>query len=162
MNIRYRADLPAWIFVGGLSCLPWLVVWGSALRGIAVTGLLVAVVVSGFAFAWLLSFRIILTPTEVLFRSLFRGQQSIRHDQIKRVRLAWSLQRRTRGPMRLTVEPRDGSGARELDINAKVFSRAAIDAVLDLGARVAESDDGGLRDGVTMRTLREWKEHHKK
>ena len=161
MNTRYRSDLSAWILVGGLSCLPWLVVWGSAFHGIDASVLLIAVVLSGFAFAWLFSFRIVLTPTEVLFRSLFRGQRSIRHDQIKRVRLTWSFQRRTRGPMRLVIEPRDGSGARELDINAKVFSRAAIDAVLDLGARVAEADDGGLRDGVTMRTLREWKQHHK-
>jgi len=63
--------------------------------------------------------------------------------------------------MRLVIEPREGSGARDLDINAKVFSRAAIDAVLALGARVAEADDGGLRDGVTLRALREWKQHHK-
>ncbi|MGD0252164.1 MAG: hypothetical protein ABSC01_05660 [Verrucomicrobiota bacterium] len=164
MNKRYRADIPAWIFIGGLSCFPWLIVWGNAyaLHGIDATGLLIAVVVSAFGFAWLFSFRIVLTPDEVFFRSLFRGQQSIRHDQIKRVRLTWRLWRRgARGPMRLVIEPRDGSGARELDINAKVFPRAAIDAVLDLGARVAEADDGGLRDGVVMRTLREWKQRHK-
>ncbi len=63
--------------------------------------------------------------------------------------------------MRLVIEPRDDSGVRELDINAKVFPRAAIDAVLDLGARVAEADDGELRDGIVMRTLREWKQDHK-
>ena len=96
-----------------------------------------------------------------LFRSLFRGEKSIRHDQIRRVRLIWILQGRARGPLRLVIEPRDRSGARELDINAKVFSRAAIDAVLELGARVADADDGGLRDGVVMRTLREWKQRHK-
>jgi len=161
MNTRYRSDLPAWILVGGLSCLPWLAVWGSAWRRSDAAAFLIAVVVSGFAFAWLFSFRIVLTPTEVVFRSLSRGQRSIRHDQIKSVRLTWNLQRRTRGPMRLVIEPRDGSGARELDINAKVFSRAAIDAVLDLGARVDEADDGGLRDGVTARTLRESKQDHK-
>ena len=161
MTTRWRADLPAWILFGGLSCLPWLAVWSSALHGINPKALFIAIVVSGFAFAWLFSFRIVLTPTELFFRSLFRGQQSIRHDQIKRVHLTWSLQRRTRGPMRLVIEPREGSGARDLDINAKVFSRAAIDAVLALGARVAEADDGGLRDGVTMRARREWKQHHK-
>ena len=63
--------------------------------------------------------------------------------------------------MRLVIEPRDGSGAQGMDINAKVFSGAAVDAVLDLGARVAEADDGGLRDGVVVRTLRGWKRHHK-
>jgi hypothetical protein len=142
-----------------------LIVWGNAYasHGIDATGLLIAVVVSAFAFAWLFSFRIVLTPDEVLFRSLFRGQQSIRHDQIKKVRLTWSLwQRGARGPMRLVIETRDSNVARELDINAKVFSRAAIDAVLDLGARVAEADDGGLRDGVVLRSLREWKQRHKK
>jgi hypothetical protein len=59
--------------------------------------------------------------------------------------------------MRLVIEPRDNSDAREMDINAKVFSREAIDALLDLGARVAEVDDGGLRDGIVMRSLRGWK-----
>ncbi len=161
MNTRFRADLPAWIFIGGLSCLPWLIVWVNSRRAIDVTALLIAVAVSGFAFAWVFSFRIVLTPTEVVFRSLFRGRRSIRHDHIQRVRLAWSLTQRARGPLRLVIEPRDGSGGRELDINAKVFSRAAIEAVLDLGSRVAEADDGGLRDGVVMKTLREWKEHHK-
>jgi hypothetical protein len=64
--------------------------------------------------------------------------------------------------MRLVIEPRADNGVRTLDINAKVFSKAAIDAVLDLGARVAEVDDGGLRDGVVMRTLREWKQNRKR
>ena len=161
MTMRWRADLPAWIFVGGLSCLPWAVVWAGAWHRIEAAALLIAVAVSGFAFAWLFSFRIVLTPTEVVFRSLFRGQRSIRHDQIKRVRLTWSLQRPTRSPMRLVIEPRDGSGTRELDINSKVFSRAAIDAVLESGARVAETDDGGLRNGFSTRTMREWKKHSK-
>ena len=76
------------------------------------------------------------------------------------MRLTLSL-KRTRGPFRLVIEPRDGSGARELDINAKVFSMAAIDAVLDLGARVAQADDGGLRQGIFMKKLREWKQGHK-
>lgn len=161
MNRRYRADLPAWIFVGGLSCFPWLIVWGNAPASHSMCGAGTAVVVSAFSFAWLFAFRIVLTPGEVRFRSLFRGEKSIRHDQIRRVRLIWILQGRARGPLRLVIEPRDRSGARELDINAKVFSRAAIDAVLELGARVADADDGGLRDGVVMRTLREWKQRHK-
>ena len=162
MNTSYRAQAYVWIFFGGLSCMPWLAVWGNAyaLHGIDATGVIFASVVSAFAFAWLFSFRIVLTPTEVIFRSLFRGRQSIRHEQIKIVRLTLSL-KRTRGPFRLVIEPRDGSGARELDINAKVFSMAAIDAVLDLGARVAQADDGGLRQGIFMKKLREWKQGHK-
>ncbi|HZR19736.1 MAG TPA: hypothetical protein VFE51_20795 [Verrucomicrobiae bacterium] len=160
MNERYRADLPAWIFIGGLSCLPWLIVWFDWWRKIDLTALAFAIGSSGLAFAWLFSFRIALTSSEVRFRSLFRGQQSIRHDQIQRVRLTWSLRRGLRGPLRLVIEPRTGSAFRELDINAKVFSRAAIKAVLDLGTRVAESDDGGLRDGVVVKGLRKWKRPH--
>ena len=162
MNAQYRAHLPVWIFIGGLSCFPWLIVWVNSWRGIDITAFLIAITVSGLAFAWLLSFRIVLTPTEVHFRSLFRGRQSIRHDQIQRVRLAWEFHHRTRGPMRLIIEPRAGTGVRELNINAKVFAKAAIDAVLELGARVAEVDDGGLRDGVVMRTVKELKSSRKR
>jgi hypothetical protein len=160
MNTRYRADLPAWIFIGGLSCLPWLIVWLNWWRKIDVPALMFAVSSSGLAFAWLFSFRITLTPSEVRFRSRFSGQQSIRLEQIQRVRLAWTLRRGMRGPLRLVIEPRPGSAVRELDINAKVFSREAVAAVLELGSRVAESDDGGLRDGVVMKELKKWKRPH--
>jgi hypothetical protein len=145
MNIHstiYRADLPAWILIGGLSGFPWLIAWSSAPHGKDARNFLIAAGVSGFAFAWLFSFRMVLTATEVTFRSLFRGRQSIRHDEIKRVRLSWSLRGGARGP--------------------KVFSREAIDALLDLGARVAEVDDGGLRDGIVMRSLRGWKKRQMK
>jgi hypothetical protein len=161
MTTHHRADLPAWIFIGGLSCFPWLIVWADSVHGFRPVDWLVAIIVSGFAFAWLFSFRIIITPTEVRFRSLFRGQQSIQHNQIQKVQLAWNLRNRTRGPFQLIIEPRVDSGVRKLTINAKVFSKAAIDAVLDLGARVAKADDGGLRDGVVMRTWRDWKENRK-
>ena len=160
-NARYGADLPAWIGFGGLSSLPWLVVWGNSSHGLDTTGFAIAVTVSGFTLAWLLSFRIELTETEVQFRSLFRGRKSIRHDQIKKVLLTWNLRGGARGPMRLVIEPRDGSSVGELSINAKVFSRAAVDAVLALGARVAEADGGGLRDGVVLRAFRKWKQRRK-
>lgn len=163
MSTKYRADLPVWILMGGLSSLPWLGVWANAFmgHGIQASGVLFGVVVSAFAFAWLFSFRIVVTPTEVVFRSLFRGRQRIRHDQIKIVRLAWQL-RSSSGPMRLIIEPREGSGARQLEINAKVFSGTAVKAVLNLGARVAEADDGGLLDGVVMKKLRGLKGNHKR
>jgi len=160
MTTRYRADLPAWIFIGGLSCFPWLIVWADSVHGFLLADWLMAVAVSGLGFAWLFSFRITITPTEIYFRSLFCGQQSIRHDQIQKVQLAWDFWGRTRGPLQLVIQPRT-SGGRELRINAKVFSKAAIDAVLDLGARVAEADDGGLRDGIVMRTFRQWKQGRK-
>ena len=43
----------------------------------------------------------------------------------------------------------------EMSINARVFSKAAVIAVLDLGKRIAESDDGGLLDGIAMKIFRE-------
>ncbi len=160
-NKQFRAALPAWIFVIGLSNFPWLIVWADAVHGIRLADLLIAIVVASFAFAWLISFRIVITPTELIFRSLFRGKQSIKHGEIKKVRLAWNFWRTRKGPLRLVVEPREGNRAKKLDINAKVFSRAAINAVLDLGAQVAEADDGGLRDGIVMKSLRNWKRHKK-
>jgi hypothetical protein len=160
MNAQYRADFPAWVFIGGLSCFPWLILWINSHGRIDVVALLVAVGVSGFALAWLSSFKIVLTPTEVVFRSLFRGRHSLRHDEIGIVRLAWNL-RSARGPLRLVVEPRD-DGVRALEINAKVFSKTAIDAVLELGGKVAQADDGGLRDGVVARSVRQWKERKKR
>ena len=159
MNKQYRADLPAWILIGGLSNFPWLIVWGNAGLGIHLIDLSIAIIASVFCFAWLISFRIVITPTELIFRSLFRGKQSIKHNEIKKVRLAWNFWRTRKSPLRLIVEPREGD--KKLDINAKVFSRLAIDAVLDLGARVAEADDGGLRDGIILKSLRDQKQRKK-
>lgn len=160
MNRRYRADLPVWIFIGGLSCFPWLIVWVDSVHGFHLIDWLVAFAVSGFAFAWLFCFRIVITPTEIHFRSLFRGQQTIRHDQIRKVLLAWNYGRGIQGPLQLVIEPLSDD-ERKLRINAKVFSREAINSVLDLGAQVAEADDGGLRDGVIMRTARKWKQNRR-
>ena len=159
--MKFRADLPAWILIGGLSCLPWLIVWANATHGIDWASLSIALLVSGFCFAWLISFRIVISQTELSFRSLFQGKQTIKHDEIGKVRLAWKLWRTRRGPLRLIVELREGKKIAELDISAKVFSRAAIDAVLDLGARVAEADDGGLREGIVLKSVHDWKKRKK-
>ena len=163
MNKRFYTNLPTWIFFGGLASFPWLIVWESAWKGIGVESLIIAVIISGFAFAWLISFQIAITSDEIIFRSLFRGKKRIRHDEIKMVRLTWSLwSRKMRGTMRLIIEPREGSRVKQLDINAKVFSQKAIDAVLEIGARVAEADDGGLRDGIVLKSLRDWKQRRRK
>jgi hypothetical protein len=153
MNKRYRADFPAWILFGGLSLFPWLIVWLNSARGLDIKSLLVAAILSGLAFAFLGSFKIMITPTELVFRSLFRGSQIIKHHDIKAVRLDWRFGG-TKGPLRLVVESREGTNMERLDINAKFFSRAAIDDVLALGSRVGEADDNGLRDGVVLKTLR--------
>jgi hypothetical protein len=160
MTTRFRADLRAWIFIGGLSCFPWLIVWANSTRGFILVDWLFALAISGFGFAWLFSFSIVITPTEICFRSLFRGQQRIRHDQIQEVQLTWKFWNRMRGPLQLVINPRNG-GEGELSINAKVFSKTAINAVLDFGTSVATSDDGGLRDGVVVRTLRKQKPNRK-
>ena len=154
---QYRAELPTWIFIGGLSSFPWLIVWADAVHVIHLTSVLAAGIVSGYSLAWLGSFKIVITPTELVFRSLFRGKQSIQHNEIKLVRLEWKFWRARKGPLRLVVEPKGTVEARKLDINAKVFSRAAIDAVLELGSRVAKADDGGLRDGIVLKSWRLWK-----
>ncbi len=70
--------------------------------------------------------------------------------------------RKMQGPLRLIIEPRKDSSVKQLDINAKVFSKKAIDAVLELGARVAEADDGGLRDGIVLKSLHDLKQRRKK
>jgi hypothetical protein len=160
---RYGADVPAWILFGLLASLPWLVVWHSVVRNrLDIGTLLVALALSGFVLAWLLSFRITLTPTEVVFRSLFAGRKSICQTQIEDVRLTLNFGSNTQGPLRLVITPRKDSGAQELNINAKVFSRAAINAVLDVGRRVAKADDGGLRDGIVVKALRERRRGKKK
>jgi hypothetical protein len=151
---QYRADLPAWIFIGGLSSLPWFIFWVNSVRDINLTALAIAIAKSGFTFLWLSSFRIVITPAGIIFRSLFRGQQELKLEEIKMVRLTWKFWQTRKGPLRIVVEPRDRNSAHLLEINAKVFSREAINAVLELGARVGEADDGGLRDGIVLRNWR--------
>ncbi|HEY2093500.1 MAG TPA: hypothetical protein VGJ81_16610 [Thermoanaerobaculia bacterium] len=81
-----------------------------------------------FCFTWIARFRIVITEEMLYFRSLFRSAQvpriAIRSAHV-RFRASASG-----GPLRLVVKY-DGGG--EIDINAKVFSREAIEAVLSLG-----------------------------
>jgi len=154
MNKRYSVDLPSWIFIGGLSCGALLIAYADVSASGGLDALAVSLIlVSLLGFAWLLSFQIELTPSEIIFRSLFRGRRSIRNDQIKKVSLTCDFRRRTSGPLQLIVEPRDHAIS-QLRINAKVFPIAAIDAVLERGASVAEADDGGLREGVFLPVFR--------
>jgi hypothetical protein len=161
---KYRADLPVWILCGGLCGIFWLPVWGNwyAGHGIDIFGVCFAGVISFFAFLWVYRFRIEISETELIFCGLFQGRQRIKHEDIKKVRLAWKLLKTTGGPLRLIVDTKKGSGIKELNINAKVFSGAAIDAVLELGRRVAEADDNGLRQGIVMKSLRNHKRREKK
>jgi hypothetical protein len=149
----YRADLPVWILCSGLCGILWLTVWGNwyAGHGLDLPGALFASAVSVFAFAWVFRFRIEITETELTFCGLFQGRRRIKHEDIKKVRLAWKFWRTAGGPLRLIVETKNAAGPKEVSINAKVFSGATIDAVLELGRRVAEADDNGLRQGIIMK-----------
>ena len=92
MTKRYHADLPSWILIGGISCLPCLLlatqVYDSRHPDPATLILFIGTLgFSAFTLTWLAAFRIELTPTEVTYRRLFSGTQNIRTDQIKKIRL---------------------------------------------------------------------------
>jgi hypothetical protein len=168
MNQRFCANFTAYLVIWGIpTFILAAIVWGNSGVNIDALGLAIAIAISSFAFAWCVGYQIRITSNEVVFRTLFRSQ-TIRHNEIQKVRLAWlGTFRRQRGdalkaPMRLIIESRGGNGVRHLDINAKVFSGSAIKAVLDLGSRVAEADDDGLREGIVMKFLREAKQHKDK
>lgn len=101
---------------------------------------------------WLHRFEVRITDDELIFRSLF-GERRMRHDEIALVRLGFDLIQGG-GPLRLLVESKKAPGMIAMSINAKVLSREAIRAVLDLGRRVARSDAGGLEDGLVIRAVR--------
>lgn len=105
-----------------------------------------------FVLIWLAAFEIRISDDELRLRSLFGGVKRISHDDIRNVRLGFDL-RSNGGPLRLFIEPKINN-IPTISINAKVFSREAIRAVLDLGARVATVDAGGLEDGVVARAGR--------
>ena len=161
MTKQYRACLSAWIIFGTLSLLSWSIVWVNWGHASILKNAAIPLIVSGAVIVWLTGYRITITPTELFYRNSF-GTQSIRHDQIKKVRL--KRVPNTRGPPspQLIVEPRPGSGAKEMSINVKVFPKAAVIAVLDLGKQVAEADDGGLLDGIVVKTLREHKKNERR
>jgi hypothetical protein len=92
------------------------------------------IVIAGFiCFLWIISFRIVITATTLRFRSLF-GSAEIPRASIRRSRVAVKMGPFT-GPLRLVVKVDRAAainGRTEIDINAKVFSREAIKAVLAL------------------------------
>jgi hypothetical protein len=101
---------------------------------------------------WLAVFEIRITDDELRLRSLFGGVRRIKHSEIRNVRLGFGL-RSNGGPLRLFIE-RNLGDVPTVSINAKVFSRDAIRAVLDLGERVAMADSAGLEAGIAMRAIR--------
>ena len=150
----FRATTSSYLVLGGVfggifafMLYATLFTHESFWKGALTAGLLLLVVL-----VWLARFEIQITSDELTFRSLFGGVRRIRAGDIRLVRLGFDL-RSTGGPLRLLVEPirRD---LPQLSINAKVFSQAAIRAVLDFGKHVAAADSGDLEDGVVARTIR--------
>jgi hypothetical protein len=137
------------LFVVGMAVV--VVVRDTRPATMVVLGLCVAAAV--MTWVWLRSFEIRITNDELVFRSLLGGEQRTRHDQILKVRLGLDLSGRG-GILRLSIEARGGGQTPPMAINAKVFSREAIRAVLELGERVATVDSGGLEDGIVMRAAR--------
>lgn len=82
-----------------------------------------------FCFAWIARFRIVITEDTLYFPSLFGSSQVPR----RAIRSAGTFRASSSaGPLRLVVKY---EGGREIDINAKVFSREAIAAVRALAPR---------------------------
>ncbi|MBI5365216.1 MAG: hypothetical protein HZA53_18705 [Planctomycetes bacterium] len=106
--------------------------------------LVIGVVVAFVGLVWVRSFRIELTARELRYRSLFGGSRSIAFDAIANARIqvgARGAEDRWKPHYRLVITPRDGTSARPIVVNLKVFAFeplkrvcAAVDAELDDGA----------------------------
>jgi hypothetical protein len=121
----YRAAVSTYVVFGVIFAIPVVAMafkWRyPGARQIA------AIVISAavFCFVWIARFRIVITKDTLYFHSLFASS----HVPRRAIRAAHVSVRPSRfaGPLRLVVKY-DGGG--EIDINAKVFSREAIAAVL--------------------------------
>jgi hypothetical protein len=149
----FRSATSAYIIFGGVFAGMFMFCVYAAIDTHADFWRLAAVTGTAFLIAvlWLALFQIDITEDELVFRSLFGGRRRIKHDDIRKIRLGVALS--GSGPLRLVVQPKD-QDTQAFSINAKVFSSAAIRAVLDLGERVATADSSGLEDGIITRTVR--------
>ena len=150
----YRAGPQGYIIwstiFGGLTALA---LWDTVHRGPSFwEAVVVFAALWVFAIVWVAAFEIRITEDELMFRALFGGTKRIQRSQIRKVSLGFGLSA-WGGPLRLCVHPKTRTAPR-LSINAKVFSREALRAVLDLGEQTSAADAEGLEHGVVMRTLR--------
>lgn len=149
----FRAGIHTYVAMTLIGGLPTLYgVWVALKKPVAWDGVFVFGAFYVFLLLWAATFRIEITDTELVFRSLIGGTKRIAHADIQKIRLGTDLSGRG-GILRLFVKTKDRK-AREISINAKVFTSEAVRAVLDLGAQVATADSGGLQDGIVMRTGR--------
>ena len=123
----YRAALSTYIVFGAIFGIPSVLVAPRWRDPGARQILAMAAVAFAFCFIWIARFRIVITENTVYFRSLFASS----HVPRRAIQSARVMVRPSRfaGPLRLVVSY-EGRG--EIDINAKVFSREALDAVLAL------------------------------
>ncbi|HEY2093325.1 MAG TPA: hypothetical protein VGJ81_15705 [Thermoanaerobaculia bacterium] len=99
----------------------------------------VIAVAAAICFLWIVSFRIVITDSTLTFRSLF-STADIPRASIRRSRVVVRVGPFT-GPLRLVVKVDRAAaieGRTEIDINAKVFSRDAIRAVLELSPNAGD------------------------
>ena len=136
MTRVYRAAMSTYIVFGIIFGIPGVLMasrWrDSGARGIVA----IVAAAAAFCFLWIARFRIVITEETLYFRSLFASS----HVPRRAIRAARVCVRpsRTAGPLRLVVNY-DGGG--EIDINAKVFPREAIAAVLALAPDAAQGLD---------------------
>lgn len=151
----YRAGVHTYVV---MTIIPGIVgvyaVWVAVVKNpaawqVAVAAALLYVVL----IVWALAFRIQITDTELVFRSLFSGTQRIAHENIGLIKLNFSFGHGG-GPLRLIVESRAAPGQVAMAINAKVFSSRAVRAVLNLGKHAATARSGELEEGVVMGVIR--------
>jgi hypothetical protein len=107
----------------------------------AVLGVVTCVAAIGFVFAWLRSFRVTITPTELTYHSLTQ-HRSIERQKIRSVKFSVEPLKGASDPtVRITIT---ASGETEpLLINAKVFGRDAVAAILRLDPSRASSPAAG-------------------
>ena len=153
---RYRASRTAWIVTttifGGFTALSG---YGYIFQHPSWwPAVMVTVAMWTFVILWLVRFEIDIGDGEISFRSLFGGVTQMQSNDVRLVRIAWDIGNGMQGPLRLRVESKQPKVVSRLDINAQVFSRAAIQAALQFGRTVGSADDGGLSDGVVVRALR--------
>jgi len=116
--------------------------------------------VYGMAILWLRRFEIRIEDRQLIFQSLFRGRQALSFDTIESVELKLDLTARG-GPLKLVAEPKVSTRERAMVINAKVFPREAIGAVLALGESLSHANSHGLEDGVAAKLFRKILERRK-
>jgi hypothetical protein len=149
----FRAGIHAYLVMTIIAGLPTFYgLWVALEKPAAWDLTLVFGVFYVFLLIWAATFRIEITETELVLRSLLGGTKRIAHADVQRIRLGTDLSGQG-GILRLFVKPK-GRGAREISINAKVFTSEAVRAVLDLGKHVATANSGGLNDGIVAKAVR--------